>query len=120
VPHRSERIERDMDYGFVRVHFRKRRTVSADSKTCAGCRTCEVVCSLIHEGRIDLIRSRIFIKSNPFKGAFVPLICHQCSDAPCFYACTESAIEIEETYGTVLINKGKCTGCRARKLVHSK
>lgn len=102
-----------MNLEFTEVHFRKRRTVSADSKVCAGCRTCEVICALTHEGLIDLERSRIFIKSNPFKGSFIPVVCHQCSDAPCYYACPDSAIEIERTFGTALIAEEKCTGCRA-------
>lgn len=101
-----------MNLEFSKVHFRKRKAVSADSKVCAGCRICEVICSLSHEGAIDLERSRIFIKSNPFKGSFIPVICHQCSDVPCFYACPESAIEIEDSYGMVVINGEKCTGCR--------
>lgn len=102
-----------MDLGFIDVHFRKRGAVSADSKVCAGCRTCEMICSLTHEECIDLERSRIILKSNPFKGSFVPMVCHQCSDAPCYYACPESAIEIEGEHGTVLINPDKCTGCRS-------
>lgn len=76
-----------MDLEFTEVHFRKRRAVSSDGKTCSGCRTCEVICSLSHEGEIDLERSRLYIRSNPFKGSFFPVVCHQCSDAPCYYAC---------------------------------
>jgi len=102
-----------MNYGFLEIHSRKRKTVSGDPKTCAGCRTCEIICSLSHEGCINPERSRIFVKSNPFNGSFIPMVCHQCSDAPCFYACPESAIEIEVNYGTVLINEQRCTGCRA-------
>lgn len=102
-----------MDLEFTEVHFRKRRALSADPKTCSGCRTCEVICSLSHEGSVDLERSRIFIKSNPFKGSYLPMVCHQCSDAPCYYACSESAIEIEGSNGTVVIDQEKCTGCRS-------
>jgi len=88
-------------------------TVVANSRVCAGCRTCEVVCSLCHEGVVDPERSRISIQSNPFKGAFVPVLCRQCSDAPCYYSCPETALEIEKIYGTVLLHQEKCTGCRA-------
>lgn len=101
-----------MDIEFSAIHFRKRRAVSGDSKVCAGCRTCELICSLSHEGSIDLERSRILIRSDPFKGSFIPVVCRQCPDVPCYYACPEFAIEIEESFGTVLINKEKCTGCR--------
>ena len=64
------------------------------------------------EGAVDLERSRIYVKANPFNGSFVPIVCHQCPDAPCYFACPESAIEIEGTLGAVLINEEKCTGCR--------
>ncbi len=102
-----------MDLEFIEVHFRKRKALSANPKICSGCRTCETICSLAHEGMVDLERSRIYIKANPFKGSFVPVICHQCSDAPCYYACPESAIEIEADHGTVEIHQEKCTGCRS-------
>jgi anaerobic carbon-monoxide dehydrogenase iron sulfur subunit len=98
---------------FIEVHLRKRKTLSADSKACSGCRTCEIICSLTHEGVIDPQKSRIYIKMNPFKGSFLPMVCHQCSDAPCLYACQESAIEINNSNGTVAIIQKKCTGCRS-------
>jgi Fe-S-cluster-containing hydrogenase component 2 len=72
-----------------------------------------MICVLTHERIINLELSRIFLKTNPFKGSFIPIVCHQCSDAPCYYACPESAIEIDASLGTVLINEGKCTGCHA-------
>jgi anaerobic carbon-monoxide dehydrogenase iron sulfur subunit len=72
-----------------------------------------VICSLSHEGSVDLERSRIRIKSNSFKGSFIPIICHQCADAPCHGACPESAIEIEAVSGLVSIREERCTGCRA-------
>ncbi len=102
-----------LDLEFSRIHFRKRRSLSGNPKTCAGCRTCEVICSLRHEGSVDLEKSRIIIQDNSLQGSFIPRVCHQCSDAPCFYACPESAIEIDKSYGTVRINKEKCTGCHA-------
>ena len=101
-----------MALDFTEVHFRKRKALFANAKTCSGCRTCETICSLTQEGMIDLERSRILIRANPFRGSFLPMICHQCSDAPCLYACPESAIEIERSNGVVVIHQGKCTGCR--------
>jgi Fe-S-cluster-containing dehydrogenase component len=97
---------------FSEVHFRKRRALAADPKICSGCRTCELICSLGHEGFVDPERARIFIQSNPLKGSFIPMICRQCSDAPCYYACPESAIEIDQGMGIVTIRGDRCTGCR--------
>ena len=102
-----------MNREHLRILLRKRNTLSSDSKTCSGCRTCEIICSLSHESRIDLERSRIHLRSDPFQGSFIPIVCHQCADAPCYYVCPESAIEIEASSGRVLINESKCTGCQA-------
>jgi anaerobic carbon-monoxide dehydrogenase iron sulfur subunit len=109
---RNESREEPIDRRFVETRFRKRRSLEADPKCCSGCRTCEMACSLSHGGSIDLERSRIYLKSNPFKGSFIPVICHHCSDAPCMEACPESAIEINREDGTVLIIDEKCNGCR--------
>jgi Fe-S-cluster-containing hydrogenase component 2 len=101
-----------MNVSYTELHFRKRKTLSADSKVCAGCRTCEIICSLSHEGVIDIEKSRILVKSNFFKGSFTPRICHQCSDFPCLYACPEAAIRVDPDLGIILIDEEKCTGCR--------
>jgi Fe-S-cluster-containing hydrogenase component 2 len=101
-----------MNSEFRDIHLRKRKAIAGDSKTCSGCRTCEMICSLLHEGLIAPEQSRIHIKSNPFKGSHTPIYCHQCSDAPCLYACPESAITIDRIYGTVVIDGEKCSGCR--------
>ncbi len=103
----------DVDREFARVHFRGRKALAAEPKVCSGCRICEVICSLHHEGKVDLERARLLVKENSFSASFIPQICRQCADAPCYYACPDSAIEIEEGNGTVLILQEKCTGCRA-------
>ena len=102
-----------MDQRYTDIHFRKRKALAANPKVCAGCRTCEIICSLTHEGAVNPQRSRIRVKSNAFTGAFHPQICHQCSDVPCLYACPESAIRIDESLGIAVIEDEKCTGCRA-------
>jgi anaerobic carbon-monoxide dehydrogenase iron sulfur subunit len=102
-----------MNQEYTRLHFRGRKALAVEPKVCSGCRTCEVICSLSHEGQVDLERARLYVKANSFSGSFIPQVCRQCSDAPCFYACPESAIEIEEVNGTVIIDPERCTGCRA-------
>lgn len=97
---------------FTQVQFRPRKALAVEPKVCSGCRTCEVICSMHHEGKVDLERARLFIKANPFTGSFLPQICRQCPDTPCFYACPESAIEIQAGDGTVIIHQERCTGCR--------
>jgi carbon-monoxide dehydrogenase iron sulfur subunit len=101
-----------MERPFVEIHFRKRKALAVDATVCSGCRICEVICSVIHEGTVDLERSRIYVKSNPFEGSFNPIVCRQCPDAPCLKACPESAIVINEKDGTVMIVDEECSGCR--------
>ena len=97
---------------FSSLHFRARNAVTADPKVCSGCKTCEIICSLTHEGAVDPGRARIYVKSNAFKGSFIPMVCRQCADAPCYQACPESAITIHAETGIVLIDEHLCTGCR--------
>lgn len=95
-----------------KIYFRHRKTVSANPGTCSGCRICQMICSLTHEGAIDIERSRIRVRSNPFDGASTIIVCRQCHDAPCYYACPESAIEFDQTNGIVVIKEERCNGCR--------
>jgi anaerobic carbon-monoxide dehydrogenase iron sulfur subunit len=96
---------------YTKVQFRRRKALAVEPKVCSGCRTCEIICSLKHEGKVDLERARIFIKANSFSGSFIPQVCRQCSDAPCLYACPDGAIKIQENDGTVVIKEDTCTGC---------
>ena len=57
---------------YTKVHFRKRRALVGEGKTCSGCETCLVICSLVHEGEVDLKRARLRIQSNSFAGSFIP------------------------------------------------
>lgn len=95
-----------------KIYFRKRKAVIACTNSCSGCRICQMICSITHDGVIDIERSRIRVTSDPFKGASSINVCRQCHDAPCFYACPESAIEFDKTNGTIIINEERCNGCR--------
>lgn len=95
-----------------KIFFRKRETVIANPDSCSGCRICQMICSLTHEGAIDIERSRIRVTSDPFKGTSTIVVCRQCHDAPCYYACPESAIGFDRTNGAVVIDGERCNGCR--------
>ena len=72
-----------------------RKTLRIDSEVCKGCRICEMACSLAHDGGNGGIKpelSVIKIKDNPEKGAYVPVICRFCDDAPCLDACPLNAL----------------------------
>ena len=84
--------------------------VVRDYIKCTGCRLCEIVCSLKHEGRIwpEASRVRVFML---VPGAEVPHLCVQCSNYPCVAACPLEALSVHEQTGAVIINEENCTAC---------
>jgi len=84
--------------------------IARDYPRCTGCRKCEIVCSLKHEGRIwpEASRIRIFMYT---PGLEVPHLCTQCMDYPCVNACPFQALSVDESTGAVLVDRDKCTGC---------
>jgi len=79
-------------------------------ENCSGCRRCEIVCSLSHEGKIwpEASRIRVFML---VPGIEIPHLCTQCHDYPCVEACPVGALSISKETGAVLVDKEKCTAC---------
>lgn len=87
-----------------------------DPKKCAGCLSCMLACSLVHEGREELSLSRIQILQDPF-GHFptdvAPTQCRQCVEPPCVEACPTGALQADSAHGNVrTVDAEKCNGCR--------
>jgi len=78
---------------------------------CTGCRDCEIVCSLKHEGVINPERSRIRVIRDVFEGIEVPMVCMQCIEAPCMNSCKVEAIYVDERDAKI-IDYEKCIACR--------
>jgi len=88
--------------------------ISVDPEVCVGCRTCELMCSLHHEGEFGLALSRLYVSRNPFEAVFVPEVCRQCVAPACYVVCpVERAMKIDEKTGARLIVEEKCIGCGA-------
>lgn len=88
--------------------------IAVDYAKCTGCRNCEVECSLFHEKKMDLSKSRIRVHYfNP--PVDVPSLCAKCNDAPCVKACPEKvgALSKDKTTGAVLLDEKKCIACWA-------
>jgi anaerobic carbon-monoxide dehydrogenase iron sulfur subunit len=77
---------------------------------CSGCRLCEVVCTLSHEGTIwpEAARIRVFER---FPGACTPITCVQCDTYPCVAACPVSALSVNEDTGAVMVDDEACIRC---------
>ena len=86
-------------------------TVNADK--CTGCRLCEQVCSVVHEGVSNPAKSRIQIVKWEDEGRYIPMICQQCEDAPCKNVCPVGAISRDKDFGFLMVNHEVCIGCRS-------
>ena len=84
-----------------------------DYRKCTGCRTCEMVCSVMHDGVVNPERSRIKIMKWEAEGLYVPMSCQQCQDAPCMNVCPVKAISQDEELGRIMVDYDICIGCRA-------
>ncbi|HBN55756.1 MAG TPA: hydrogenase [Lachnospiraceae bacterium] len=80
---------------------------------CTGCVSCEMVCSMVHEGYVSPQTKRLFFKAGPVKTMLHEIYtCQQCDDHPCYEACPkkDEAMCIDEN-GIVYVNEKNCIGC---------
>lgn len=78
---------------------------------CIDCHSCQLACSLKHEGTYRPSKSRIEVLTSPLKFS-VPLTCLQCEDPACAAVCVVNALSKNQETGLVDYNKDKCIGCR--------
>ncbi len=88
------------------------KVLTVDSDKCTGCRLCEQVCSVVHEGVSNPAKSRIQIVKWEQEGRYIPMTCQQCEDAPCKNACPVGAISRDKEHGYLTVNYEVCIGCR--------
>ena len=89
------------------------KVLAINHEKCTGCRLCELVCSVYHDGVSNAARSRIKIIKWEQEGRYIPMSCQQCQDAPCMLVCPVKAISRDETLSRVMVNHDKCIGCRS-------
>ena len=83
-----------------------------DPDSCTGCKVCEFVCSLSHEGEINPMKSRVQIISWEDEGVDIPVVCQQCEDPPWEKVCPVDAISRDQQTGAMVIDEKTCIGCR--------
>ncbi len=87
-----------------------------DPNRCTGCGACRLACSI--ENQLEPERSwRRIDTFNRTRHPGVPLYhlslaCNHCAEAACMYACPALAYTRDEGSGAVLLDEGKCIGCR--------
>lgn len=88
------------------------KVLMIDHEKCTGCRLCELVCSVKHEGVSNPARSRIKVVKWEWEGRYIPMSCQQCLSAPCQMVCPIKAISRDESLNSVVIDYDVCIGCR--------
>jgi carbon-monoxide dehydrogenase iron sulfur subunit len=88
------------------------KVLAIDYEKCTGCRLCELVCSVKHEGVSNPARSRIRVVKWEWEGIVVPMVCQQCEEAPCLAVCPTNARLRDEELGRIVINYERCIGCK--------
>ena len=71
--------------------------IAIDAAKCAGCRICEMVCSMDHTGECNPERARIRVLLTEADGFIdnAPMTCMHCEKALCEAACPTGAIVME-------------------------
>jgi Fe-S-cluster-containing hydrogenase component 2 len=88
------------------------KVLMIDYEKCTGCRLCELVCAVKHDGISNPTRSRIKVMKWEAEGLYVPMSCQQCQDAPCMQGCPVNAISQNEAQDRVEVDYDVCIGCR--------
>jgi len=89
------------------------KVLMINHEKCTGCRLCELICSVVHEGVSNPSRSRIKVIKWESEGLYIPVSCQQCQDAPCVKVCPVKAISRDRSVDFVKIDYDVCIGCRA-------
>ena len=89
--------------------------VAFDPDMCTGCGTCELMCSLHHEGVGGPALARVRLERDPLNGEFSLHSCRQCLAPGCYVACPlpDDALRICERTGARYIDPDECISCGA-------
>src|SRR5512143_3445970 len=79
-----------------------------DHEKCTGCRQCEMVCSVFHNGSSNPSRSRIKVVKWENVGFYLPTTCQNCEKPFCVEVCPTKACHKDLEHQRVLIDRDKC------------
>ena len=83
------------------------------SLICSGCHTCEILCTLGHEGVINPLLARNTVHTDIQAGDVTHVLyCQQCDDPKCLKACPTGALHVDPETGARVIDQDVCIGCQ--------
>ena len=84
------------------------------SYICAGCRMCEITCTLAHEGKVQPTLARNIVHKDIQAGDVTHVLyCRQCDDPRCLKACPTGALHVDPETGARVIDQDVCVGCQS-------
>ena len=88
------------------------KIIVVDHEKCTGCRQCEMVCSVFHNGASNPSRSRIKVAKWENVGFYLPMTCQHCEKPFCVEVCPTKACHTDIENQRVLIDRDTCIGCK--------
>jgi Fe-S-cluster-containing dehydrogenase component len=88
------------------------KVVFVEQDRCLGCRNCERVCSFQESGGFKRENANIWVHIDMDVRTFFTLTCLQCETAVCLLICPTSALKRSPETNAVIVDEGKCIGCR--------
>jgi len=88
------------------------KVLVVDHEKCTGCRQCEMVCSVFHNGASNPSRSRIRVIKWEDVGFYLPMTCQNCEKPFCVEVCPTKACYRDVENQRVMIDRNKCIGCK--------
>ena len=72
------------------------KKLSVVPNLCIGCRECELMCSLKHNGVFNPAMARIRVEFDAESNCYDPVICRHCEEPACREACPADAMVLDE------------------------
>jgi len=93
---------------------KKKAGLLIDLRRCVGCHACSVACKTEYQAPLGQFRMRTRYLQHQEKKTlnFLPMLCMQCTDAPCLKACDSKAL-VKREDGVIVVNEQKCSGDKA-------
>lgn len=93
------------------VQETKERVIIFSADRCSGCRICELVCSMKHQGEYNPRKSFIRIMANEEAGVYIPVLdikCDLCNE--CVEACPLDALGVYDMGEAIITRRNTTIG----------